>query len=174
MILQESIDIGEDEDAGSVHDRLMVLGASMIMRTTDLIAEGMPERIPQPELKPEEMPPAPKIFRETCMIDFNKNAREVHNFIRGLAPYPAAWCEVSMGGESQTMKIFRTSLTGLTAELPSGTILTDRKSYIRIACADQWIEVKELQLPNKKRMNTKEMLNGLKEDLRMTDKQHNG
>lgn len=162
MILQRSIDIDDNEDAGSVHDRLMVMGAQMVLDTTNLIALGQARRQPQPALAAEELKPAPKIFRETCQIDFNKPAQQVHNFVRGLSPYPAAWCEATItNDDKQTVKIYKTSLSGITANAEPGTLLTDKKNYIRIACADQWIDIVELQLPNKKRMTAKELLNGI-------------
>ncbi len=168
MILQERMPIGDDENVGSVHDRLMTMGAGLVLRTVDLIIDGKAQRIPQPILPENEMRPAPKIFKETCEINFHQTAAEVHNFVRGLSPYPAAWARLTLGGSEQVVKIYKV------APLPSphegkprnevipGTISTDGKNYLRIYTIDGYVEVLELQLPGKKRMETKALLNGIK------------
>jgi len=112
MILQERIPIGEDENVGSVHDRLMELSKSMVLRTVDLIIDCENKGIevpttPQPEIA--ELRPAPKIFKEDCEIKFNeKTAQEVHNFVRGLSPYPAAWANLTINGQAfENVKIYK-------------------------------------------------------------------
>ena len=152
IILQERIPIGEDENVGSVHDRLMELGTRLVLKTVDLIAEsdakGTPlPTTPQDTLAADYLRPAPKIFKETCQIDTTKAVEEVHNFVRGLSPYPSAWCNLTIGGTMyENVKVFAT-------QKGSGAI--------SLQCADGEISLTELQLPGKKRMNAKDLLNGL-------------
>lgn len=149
IILQERIPIDSDENVGSVHDRLMALSGPMTTRTVDLIAQcdhdGIPvPTTPQPELCSR---PAPKIFKDTCRIDFTRTAIEVKNFVRGLSPYPAAWCDLTIHGQVyENVKIYRVSLG---------------HGAITVPCADGDISIDELQLPGKKRMDAKSLLNGL-------------
>ena len=152
IILQERMPIGEDENVGSVHDRLMELGTELVLKTVDLIDEsdtnGTPlPTTPQDEIAAEDLRPAPKIFKETCEIDTTKTVAEVHNFVRGLSPYPAAWCNLTIGGTTyENVKVFATQ---------------KGKGAISLQCADGEISLTELQLPGKKRMNAKDLLNGL-------------
>ena len=150
MILQERIAIGEDEDAGSVHDRLMELSREMVLRTVRLIEEcdrkGQPlPTVPQPELP--DLRPAPKIFKETCEIDFTKTALEIKNFVRGLSPYPGAWME----WKGNIVKVFKTAVSPV----------AEQKGHIIVPCADGYVDILELQMPGKKRMDAKSYLNGL-------------
>ena len=153
VILQERIPIGADENVGSVHDRLMELGTGLVLRTVDLIAEadanGTPlPTTPQDEIAAEALRPAPKIFKETCRIDCSKTVQEVHNFVRGLSPYPAAWCDLTIGGTTyENVKVFATE---------------KGHGLINLQCADGEISLTELQLPGKKRMQAKALLNGLR------------
>ena len=152
IILQERMPIGEDENVGSVHDRLMELGTELVLKTVDLVDEsdtnGTPlPTTPQDEIAAEDLRPAPKIFKETCEIDTTKTVAEVHNFVRGLSPYPAAWCNLTIGGTTyENVKVFATQ---------------KGKGAISLQCADGEISLTELQLPGKKRMNAKDLLNGL-------------
>jgi len=152
MIMQERITIGEDEDAGSVHDRLMELGVEVTLRTVDKIAECDARGIalpvtPQPEMS--DLRPAPKIFKETCEIRFSQMTMdEIHNFVRGLAPYPAAWCNLTIGGkEYENVKVYR---------------VTCGEGLITVPCADGKVSIAELQMPGKKRMDAKSLMNGLR------------
>lgn len=146
IILQEKITIGEDENVGSVHDRLMEMGAKLVLKTVDLI---LSENVPTfPQNENIKLRPAPKIFKETCQIDFTKTANEIHNFVRGLSPYPAAWCNLTIGGQVyENVKVYRTS---------------KGDGLIAVDCADGKISIEELQLPGKKRMDAKSLLNGLR------------
>ena len=152
IILQERMPIGEDENVGSVHDRLTELGTELVLKTVNLIDEsdtkGTPlPTTPQDEIAAEDLRPAPKIFKETCEIDTTKTVAEVHNFVRGLSPYPAAWCNLTIGGTTyENVKVFATQ---------------KGKGAISLQCADGEISLTELQLPGKKRMNAKDLLNGL-------------
>ena len=153
IILQERIPIGEDENVGSVHDRLMELGTELVLKTVDLIDEsdtnGTPlPTTPQDEIAAEDLRPAPKIFKETCEIDTTKTVAELHNFVRGLSPYPAAWCDLTIGGTTyENVKVFATQ---------------KGKGAISLQCADGEISLTELQLPGKRRMAAKDLLNGLR------------
>lgn len=159
MILQERITIGEDENVGSVHDRLMELSKGLVLRTVDLIIECENKGIavpttPQPEVA--ELKPAPKIFKEDCEIRFaDKTAQEVHNFVRGLSPYPAAWCSLTINDKHfDGVKIFAVEVTG------NGLPVTG-KGEIVVPCKEGAVRILELQVPGKKRMDVKSFLNGL-------------
>lgn len=157
MILQERIAIGENEDVGSVHDRLMELSKEMVLKTVRLIEEcdreGKPlPTVPQPELP--DLKPAPKIFKEDCQIDFNKTAQEIHNFVRGLSPYPGAWTDdqrMLSVCKASSVKIFKVAISPV----------AEQKGHIILPCADGYIDILELQAPGKKRMDAKSFLNGL-------------
>lgn len=157
MILQERIPIGPNEDVGSVHDRLMALGTRMVTRTVDLIIDcenqGIPvPTTPQPELT--DLRPAPKIFKEDCEIKFQeKTAEEVHNFVRGLSPYPAAWANLNINGQVfENVKVFNVESLKLKAE---------SKGEIIVPCREGAVRILELQVPGKKRMDARAFLNGL-------------
>ena len=160
MILQERIEIGEDENVGSVHDRLMAMGTGLVTRTVDLIIEcensGQPlPTTPQPEI--DELRPAPKIFKEDCQIHFEQmTAQEVKNFVRGLSPYPAAWANLTINGQNfENVKIYAVeTVTGY------GLRVTG-KGDIVIPCKEGAVRILELQVPGKKRMEAKAFLNGL-------------
>ena len=159
MILQEKIVIDEDENVGSVHDRLMELSKSMVLRTVDLIIECETRGValpttPQPEIA--ELKPAPKIFKEDCEIQFSdKTAQEVHNFVRGLSPYPAAWANLTINGQAfENVKIFSVEITSL-----RNYVIT--KNEIIVPCKEGAVRILELQVPGKKRMDAKSFLNGL-------------
>ncbi len=157
LILQERIPIGADENVGSVHDRLMSLGKGLVLRTVDLIidCENKGTALPTtPQSEVAELRPAPKIFKETCQIDFNKTGKEIHNFVRGLSPYPAAWCNLTLHGkEYENVKVYQVEYTETKG---------NEDKEIVVPCADGYIRVQELQLPGKKRMDAKALLNGLK------------
>ena len=159
MILHERIPIGADENVGSVHDRLMALGTGLVIRTVDLIIDcenkGIPvPTTPQPEV--EELRPAPKIFKEDCEIPFETlTARQVHNFVRGLSPYPAAWANLTINGQTfENVKVFAVEA------LENGPCTTDKSSII-VPCKEGAVRILELQVPGKKRMEAKAFLNGL-------------
>ena len=159
MILQERIPIGKDENVGSVHDRLMAMGTELVTRTVDLIIECENKGIalpttPQPEIA--EMRPAPKLFKETCEIRFDEmTAEQVHNFVRGLSPYPAAWANLTIHGQAfENVKIF-------SVEISENRNTGISKNDIVIPCREGAVRILELQAPGKKRMDAKSFLNGL-------------
>lgn len=164
IIQQERIPIGVTDNVGVVHDKLMTIGAAMVIETVDAIISGTVKPIPQEKLlnKDEEPTPAPKIFKETCKIDFTRSATTVYNHIRGLSPYPAAWSEISdASGNVHTVKIYETELPDDKIIGKPGTMITT-KDRMYLACADGSLEVKYLQLAGKKRMSTAEFLRGFK------------
>ncbi|MCM1517713.1 MAG: methionyl-tRNA formyltransferase [Pseudoflavonifractor sp.] len=161
ILRQERIEIKPDDNAGTVHDRLMMLGADLTMDTVEHILAGDLKSIPQSALANDsEMTPAPKIFKETCHIDWNKPTIEIHDLVRGLSPYPAAWIEMTNGTDSHQVKIFTTSIAESKRDgLRPGTI-TAEDGHLYITTGDGRIEVLELQLAGKRRMTAAEFLRG--------------
>ncbi|MCM1319251.1 MAG: methionyl-tRNA formyltransferase [Muribaculaceae bacterium] len=163
IIAQETIPIGDDEDAGSVHDRLMALGADMVIKTVNDIISGDGQVATQPQPQGEFIP-APKIFTETCAIDWNLPVEKVRNHVRGLSPYPAAHTLIAKeDGSTYTLKIF----AGKRADdlphegLKPGDIIVTPKR-MAVMCADAPYEITSLQLQGKKRMDTGAFLLGFK------------
>ena len=157
MILQESMPIGEDENVGSVHDRLMAMGTGLVTRTVDMIIDCETRGVelpttPQPEIG--ELRPAPKIFKEDCEIKFaEKTATEVHNFVRGLSPYPCAWCNLTINGQTfENVKVYA-------VEVLRDNVQSTKE--IVVPCREEAVRILELQAPGKKRMDAKSFLNGL-------------
>jgi len=156
IILQEKISIGDEETAGELHDRMKIMGASLVLKTVKQIENGNTQTTDQ--LLNGDFKKAPKIFTEDCGIHFEKTTDEVFNLIRGLSPYPAAFTTMN----AKVLKIFR---AGKILELHSatpGSVSSDGKTFLRFACSDGWIEIKELQLEGKKKMSVEEFLRGHK------------
>lgn len=158
------ISIDENDTAGDVHDKLMNNGAELLVKTVNDIIQGNIKPIPQNNIPESELKHAPKIFKQDCEIDWNKSASGVHNLIRGLSPYPTAWCNIiDDKGNTSSLKIFKTTLIEETSDKNVGEILTDNKTYLNIVCGDNNIvSILELQLAGKKRLNVKEFLSGTK------------
>lgn len=164
IIAQRSIEIAPDEDAGSVHDRLMLLGADLTLETLQGIVDGTLRTISQSELLTagEEPTPAPKIFRETCEIDWNRPADEIHNHVRGLAPYPAAWTRLTLPGQTGAteMKVLKVTSSGNTSLAP-GQAIVDHGCLI-VGCAGQTaVEILQLKPEGKRAMAAADFLRGL-------------
>ncbi len=164
VIQQVRIPIADTDDVGIVHDKLMMLGGKLVTETVDAILNDVVKPIPQEEMAVVgELRPAPKIFKDTCRIDWNQPVKRIYDFIRGLSPYPAAWSElVQPDGETVVMKIFETEKIIQSHQLTPGTLLTDGKTYIHVAAADGIIGIRALQLPGKKRLKTDELLRGFR------------
>jgi len=164
VIQQVRVPIADTDDVGVIHDRLMLLGGRLVTETVDAILDGTVKSIPQEEMAVVgELRPAPKIFRETCRIDWNRPVKRIYDFVRGLSPYPAAWTELHRpDGETIVAKVFETEKIETHHELSPGTLLTDGKNYIRIAAADGFVGIRSLQLPGKKRLGTDELLRGFR------------
>jgi methionyl-tRNA formyltransferase len=157
VIFQEEVDIAEDDNAGTVHDKLMETGACLVVKTVEAIAQDDVSPVPQPE---REHKPAPKIFKEDCRIDWSTNYHKVHNLIRGLSPYPAAWTElITPDGQSVSVKIFKTEKNNSDG-LKSGEIYSDNKKLIMTGTANGDLKIHELQMAGKKRMTAEEFLRG--------------
>ena len=165
IILQEKTPIYEDDDAGSLHDRLMIMGAQMVKNTVDAIAKGKFEAKKQTELIHDNtiLKPAPKLFRENCEIDFTQSAQAVYDFVRGLSPYPVAWTDMQLPGQAQDirLKIYRTEKELCTHQQPIASVHTDGKNYLKIAVKDGFIHLLEIQAPGKRRMDIGSFLRGL-------------
>ena len=153
LILQNRLPIGENDTAGDVHDRMMLLGAQTVLQTVQLIEQNRVQ--PQPQ-NDAEASHAPKIFHETCAIRFDQPTQKVHDFIRGLSPYPAAWTLL----DGQELKFLKTTKMLTPHALAPGTFVSDGKKYLRIATTDGFVQVHALQLQGRKRMDTVAFLNG--------------
>lgn len=158
MIMQRKIEIFPEDNVGDVHDRLMHLGAEMVIETVDAIIDGSLTTTPQPE---GEFTPAPKIYKEDCRIDWSRKANDVHNHVRGLSPYPTAWSVcLEDSGRPLECKIFETALTKAPCSgIESGKVIKEGKRLF-VACSDCWLEIKSLQPAGKKRMAAEAFLLG--------------
>lgn len=157
ILRQERIEICPEDNVGSVHDKLMLLGADLTIDTVEHIIKGDLTPVAQDSLlKGAEPTPAPKIFRETCRIDWTKPAVEIHNLVRGLSPYPAAWTEI----DGDTFKIYATRLTDVAASSIGEIVIEGKKMFI--GTCDNLLEILELQPSGKKRMKAVDFINGHK------------
>lgn len=165
IILQEKIAISENDNAGKIHDELMLLGANLVRKTVDMIIEDKISAVDQSRFYKDEtdLKAAPKIFKETCRIDWDKPAKAIHNLIRGLSPYPAAWTELYADGkEPQMIKIYASEVVADNKPHTVGRISTDNKSYLHVGCADGSISITEIQFAGKRAMKIDEVLRGYK------------
>ena len=164
LILQKKIAIHRTDNAETIHDQLMVLGAQTVVETVDCILDGTAPKMPQPEVA--ELKMAPKIFKETCKINWNSDCESIYNFVRGLSPYPTAWSELMNDNrEPIPMKIYAVTTEQTSHTYTHGTIITDGKKELKVACKDGFVSIQSLQLAGKKRMNSDEFLRGYKTDL---------
>lgn len=163
IILQERLAIADDENVGSVHDRLMTMGAGLVTRTVDAIidAENQGRVVATiPQDCTGELRLAPKIFKDTCVIDFSRTAAQIRNHVRGLSPYPAAWIQ-DMPASHPLSEILKGAKVYKVAIAQSA----EQKGHIIVPCADGYVDLLELQLPGKKRMDAAALLNGLQNSL---------
>lgn len=159
LLLQERIPIGENDTAGEVHDRMKEVGATVLVETVKGLAAGTLAEQPQQtvlEGMAFEVKHAPKIFTETCRINWNRPVAEVHNLVRGLSPYPGAFTTF----QGKTLKIYRSEKEERQSALSPGEHETDKKSYLKFACTDGFIHIRELQLEGKKKMTIEEFIRG--------------
>lgn len=163
IIRQERVEIAPTDNVGDVHDRLMMLGAELTIDTIEHIITGDLKPIPQDEiLQGAEPTPAPKIFKDTCLIDFTQPAINVHNLVRGLSPYPAAWTTLELEDrEPITIKVFETKVLNYNGPLTSGKFTIDGQ-HLYVDCKDSRVEILSLQPAGKKRMPSADFLRGLK------------
>ena len=165
VIQQVKVPIADTDDVGTVHDKLMLLGGKLVTETVDAIINGTVKSIPQEEMAiVGELRPAPKIFKDTCRIDWDNTVVKIYNHIRGLSPYPTAWTELHEPDSEAPLpvKIFQTEKIEKSHTYKPGSILTDGKTYLHVAATDGFINIKSLQLPGKKRLQTEELLRGFK------------
>lgn len=166
IIRQKHLPIADTDNVGVVHDALMTIGAGLVTETVDLLLAGKVDAIPQEEFFKDaaELRPAPKIFKDTCRINWEQSLKKIYDFIRGLSPYPAAWTDlVAPDGSRLALKVYETEKHPASHNHATGTILTDVKSYIDVAVKDGYIRLLSLQLAGKKRMGVKDFLNGNKQ-----------
>ncbi len=175
IMFREQCRIEETDTAGDLHDKLMEIGSELVVTTVDALIENNAEfRIQKSYIQGfEVLKPAPKITRETCQIDWNKSTHEIYNLIRGLSPYPAAFTEFIKDDKAQLVKIFITEqmtkddlvALGYEGKLKPGTILSDERSYMAITTADGAINIKELQMAGKRRLDINSFLVGFREPM---------
>ncbi|ESU27645.1 methionyl-tRNA formyltransferase [Flavobacterium saliperosum S13] len=158
MILSDVLAIGENESAGELHDRLMVLGSGTVLKTLALIENGNVTTTIQPTN--DDIKTAYKLNKDNCKIDFSKSGSEIHNLIRGLSPYPAAWCFIKDNGQEWNVKIYETSFEKEAHQHQVGALISTKKE-LKIATKDGFLSIRSLQFPGKKRMLTHELLNGI-------------
>jgi methionyl-tRNA formyltransferase len=157
ILLQERFPIGENETAGEVHDRMKEIGAQVLVKTVTGLVERTLDEKPQSAVRsPAELKHAPKIFTETCRIDFTKTTGEVHDLIRGLSPFPGAFTSF----QEKTLKIYRSEKEDAVSALKPGEFETDGKTFLKFACSNGYVLAKEVQMEGKKRMAVGEFLRG--------------
>lgn len=172
ILIQEKILIAEDESAGELHDKMKEVGAQLLVRTVNELADGTLKETPQSSIVNREssiedsdsrftinhshLKHAPKIFTDTCRIDWSKPVDDVYNLIRGLSPYPAAFT----GFQGKTLKIFKTKKVNAETNTSIGNFETDKKTFLRFACKDGFIQAEEIQLEGKKKILIEDFLRG--------------
>lgn len=161
IIEQTAVDILPEDNIGTLYDKLMHIGSELVTRTVTKIAEGGYTTIEQMHIDETTLKPAPKIFKDDCRIDWHRDVEQIHNHVRGLSPYPAAWSPLFKDGEEcGSMKIFTTHIEKCAVSVVPGSVRTDGKSYVAVAAADGWVYIDDVQLAGKKRMAIKELLLG--------------
>ena len=169
ILLSEKISIGDEETAGELHDHMKTIGAQLLVKTVEGLANESLNETPQPSIEnvqplipnsqfpiPAPLKHAPKIFTETCKIDWNKPVAEVHNLIRGLSPFPGAFTHF----DNKLLKIYRAQKEETSTKSAPGQFETDKKTYLRFACPDGYIYLKEMQLEGKRKMLIEDFLRG--------------
>lgn len=166
VIQQVKVPISDTDNVGDVHDRLMMLGGQLVVETVDNIINGTVTSVEQDDMlaNGEVLRPAPKIFHDTCRIDWKgMNIKQIYDFIRGLSPYPAAWTELVNGDKVLSVKVFEAEkVLADSSQYEKGAILTDGKSEVKVAADGGFVKVKTLQIAGKKKMQTEEFLRGYK------------
>jgi methionyl-tRNA formyltransferase len=161
MLLHAKTPIGLNETAGELHDRLMELGAQTVIETVQLIAEGNPQTQLQEESS--ELKTAHKLNKENCKIDWTQSGQSIHNLIRGLSPYPAAWCHLINNHPESTIKIYLAQFELEQHQLNVGTLIADKKT-LKVAVCDGFVHLLQVQLPGKNKMMVSDLLNGFTVD----------
>lgn len=159
ILLQKSFPIGDEETTGEVHDRMKMIGADLLVQTVKGLAEGTLQKIDQSAMvngKGSILKHAPKLFTENCQVNWNDEATKIHNLIRGLSPFPGALSTL----DGKMLKIYRATKELVAHTQPAGKVLSDGKTFLKFACADGYIHIKDLQLEGKKRMLVEDFLRG--------------
>lgn len=162
ILFNEKVAINEYTTAGELHDNLMSVGAKLILKTVKEIEQSVNNHtelkfFPQEDLKATH---APKIFKDTCKINWNQNVTNIYNLVRGLSPYPAAYFELQQDGINQTVKIFKAEKEFSENKEDNGSLITDNKKFLKVKCADGYINIIDLQLQGKKQMHIEDFLRG--------------
>ncbi|MBS1589079.1 MAG: methionyl-tRNA formyltransferase [Bacteroidetes bacterium] len=158
ILLQRKIEITQDDNAGTIHDKLMLSGANLLIDTIAGLANNSIPETPQSKVDIQSLKHAPKIFKDNLFVDWNKTANEIINLIRGLAPYPSAHAML----QGKQIKIFKAHAEYGTTKVLTGTIETDHKHYLRIAAADGWVYLDHIQMEGKKQMPIEDFLRGFR------------
>lgn len=161
VIYRDVVAIDGNDNAGTLHDKLMLQGGDTVLRTVEAIVKGEVEPIAQDDMYTGELRPAPKIFRDTCHINWQGSVDGIYDFVRGMSPYPAAWCElVNADDEAVALKVYAVSKEYVQHDKVAGAIVTDNKNYIKVAVDGGYIRLDEVQLAGKKRMPVADLLRG--------------
>lgn len=166
IIKQKKLPIADTDNVGIVYDGLMKIGAELVVETVDMLLNGEIETTEQETMftSSAELRPAPKIFKDTCRINWNQPVKKIYDFIRGLSPYPAAWTElIGPDSKPQTLKIYESEKILEDHDLPVGTIRTNGKNELDIAVTDGFLRLHSIQIAGKKKMNVRDFLNGYKQ-----------
>ena len=157
MIMQEEVPILKTDNAGDLHDKLMLTGSELVLKTVKQIEQGEIKTTPQKHL--ETIKEAPKLNRDNCKIDWTASIEDIYNKIRGLSPYPAAWSTLKNGDDQLEVKLYKSSILKEAHNLALGTIITTKKS-LQVAVSNGYINIEEIKLPGKRKMDTQSLLNG--------------
>jgi len=155
ILMKAPLPIGENDTTGMVHDKMMALGAKIVLKSVQTIEKGDYKLQPQDNAQVSR---APKIFHETCKIDFDQTTQVVHNFIRGLSPFPTAWTTI----DEVEVKVFLSEKEIINHQHTEGQLVTDGKSFLKFATKDGFIHVLEIKMAGKRKMGVKDFLNGYK------------
>lgn len=158
ILLQESFPIGDNDTAGDVHDHMQAVGADLLVKTIKALTTGTITPQPQASIAADELKHAPKIFTETCLINFNQPVQQVHNLIRGLSPFPGAFTHLN----NKIFKIYQSTIEPATVSETPGTVVSDGKTFLKFACKDGYLVAHYIQLEGKRKMNVEEFLRGYK------------
>ncbi|MDE6069565.1 MAG: methionyl-tRNA formyltransferase, partial [Alistipes sp.] len=166
ILAQERMPILPEDNVGTLYDKLMHAGTKLVTDTVDRIAAGDIAPVEQQHINEATLKPAPKIFKEDCRIDWTRQGRGIVDLVRGLSPYPAAWSTLRQDdGEETTAKIFAARFEAAEHGRACGTLESDGRTFVRVACADGWIAIDEIQIAGKKRLPVKELLLGWRDVL---------
>lgn len=164
ILLKKEIDILPEDNAGNVHDKLMEVGSQLVVDTVEMILSGNVKSVAQSDLiaPGTVLKSAPKIFKEDCRLDFSKNGISIKNLVRGLSPYPTAFTTIKVKDKDMSLKVFAVDFEPSKGITEIGKLVTDNKTFIKISCADGYIQLLDIQLEGKKRMGVVDFLRGVK------------